>query len=164
VNLILSKGKYHNHVIPTPKLSEKITLLGFKVIWLGYVIGIPLAVGYTPWQVFLGVAVTFMTYGLVINIVFMLAHVLDSAEFLTNESKQIHIEDEWAIFQLKTTVDFAPKNHFINWYVGGLNIKRFITLFPKVCHIHTPKSQRLCKKFAKNLGWNIRFIKPLAEF
>lgn len=152
VNLILSKGKYHNHVIPTPKLSEKITLLGFKVIWLGYVIGIPLAVGYTPWQVFLGVAVTFMTYGLVINIVFMLAHVLDSAEFLTNESKQIHIEDEWAIFQLKTTVDFAPKNHFINWYVGGLNYQAIHHLFPKVCHIHYPKIAKIVQEVCQEFG------------
>ncbi len=34
---------------------------------------------------------------------------------------QSYVDDEWAISQIKTTVDFAPGNAFLNWYLGGLN-------------------------------------------
>jgi linoleoyl-CoA desaturase len=152
VDLILRKGKYHEHVIPTPKPSEKITLLGFKVIWLAYVIGIPLAVGYTPLQVLLGVLVTFMAYGVIINIVFMLAHVVETADFVTSQGEIIKIEDEWAIHQLRTTVDFAPNNRFINWYVGGLNYQAVHHLFPKVCHIHYPKIAKIVHEVCQEFG------------
>ena len=152
VDLILRKGKYHGYTIPPLKPSEKITLLGFKVIWLAYVIGVPLAVGYTPVQVLLGVLATFMTYGVIINIVFMLAHVLDSADFVTAEGEIIHIEDEWAIHQLKTTVDFAPTNKFINWYVGGLNYQAVHHLLTKVCHIHYPKLAKIVQEVCQEFG------------
>jgi linoleoyl-CoA desaturase len=103
-------------------------------------------------QVLLGVLATFMTYGVIINIVFMLAHVLDSADFVTAEGEIIHIEDEWAIHQLKTTVDFAPTNKFINWYVGGLNYQAVHHLFPKVCHIHYPKLAKIVQEVCQEFG------------
>jgi linoleoyl-CoA desaturase len=44
--------------------------------------------------------------------------------------------DEWAILQVKTTVDFAPKNAFLNCYIGGLNYQTIHHLFSHICHIH----------------------------
>lgn len=163
VDLVLRQGKYHEHNIPPLKPSEKITLLGFKVLWFGYVIGIPLAVGYTPLQVLLGVLVTFMTYGLVINVVFMMAHVVDSVEFLTPSSEPESLEDEWAIWQVRTTVDFAPKNQFINWYVGGLNYQVIHHLFPQVCHIHYPKIASIVAEVCQEFGVDYKVYGTFAE-
>ena len=44
------------------------------------------------------------------------------------------IDNEWAIHQIRTTVNFAPRNHFVNWYVGGLNYQVEHHLFPRISH------------------------------
>lgn len=152
VYLILFKGKYHQHVIPKPKTSEKLILLGGKFIWLVLVIGIPIAVGYTPIQALVGYCITYMTVGLVSANIFMLAHVMEPAEFIQPDPDSNHIDDEWAIFQIKTTVDFAPKNPFINWYVGGLNYQTVHHLIPHICHIHYPKIAPILEEVCEEYG------------
>ncbi|MBW4496390.1 MAG: acyl-CoA desaturase [Oscillatoria princeps RMCB-10] len=152
VYLILIKGKYHDHVIPKPKTSELITLLGVKVLWVGYVIGLPLAIGYTPLQVLLGVSLTYMTYGLAICVIFMLAHVMETAEFLTPDPVTQTIDDEWAICQVRTTVDFATDSPFFNWYLGGLNHQVTHHLFPQICHIHYPQISKIVREVCEEFG------------
>ncbi len=175
IHIMLFKRKYHSHVIPTPKPLDMVILFGGKVIWLALFIGIPIAVGYTPIQTLVGFLITYMTYGFWICIVFMLAHVMDTAEFIQPESEPEQIDDEWAIFQVRTTVDFAPKNHFLNWYLGGLNYQVIHHLFPQICHIHYPKIApilaELCDEFGvkynvyptfrEALGSNFRWLKYL---
>ncbi|HBB34915.1 MAG TPA: acyl-CoA desaturase [Cyanobacteria bacterium UBA8803] len=163
VDLVLRKGKYHEHRIPPLNPSEKITLLGFKILWFGYVFGIPLLVGYTPLQVIVGVLVTFLTYGLVINVVFMMAHVVDSVEFLTPQREAENLEDEWAIWQVKTTVDFAPNNHFINWYVGGLNYQVVHHLFPQICHIHYPRLAKIVAEVCQEFGVDYKVYETFGQ-
>ncbi|MBR8833668.1 MAG: acyl-CoA desaturase [Stigonema ocellatum SAG 48.90 = DSM 106950] len=152
VYLILFKRKYHEHVIPTPNPLEMLILLGSKFIWLGLFLGIPIAVGYTPVESLVGFLITYMSYGLLICIIFMLAHVMDTAEFIQPNPESNVIDDEWAIFQVRTTVDFAPNNAFLNWYVGGLNYQVVHHLFPQVCHIHYPKIAPILAEVCEEFG------------
>ncbi|MBW4591881.1 MAG: acyl-CoA desaturase [Brasilonema angustatum HA4187-MV1] len=152
IHLALFKRKYHEHIIPTLKPLEMLILLGGKVVWLGVFIGIPLAVGYTPLQVVVGFSIAYMIYGLMICNVFMLAHVLAPVEFLQPHPESNNIDDEWAIAQVKTTVDFAPKNSFLNWYLGGLNYQVVHHLFPHVCHIHYPKIAPILAEVCADFG------------
>ncbi|BAZ39972.1 delta-6 acyl-lipid desaturase [Calothrix sp. NIES-4101] len=138
VQIILFKKKYHEHIVPV-KTKEILVLLAGKIVWLGIFYFIPIALGYSPLEALIGFSITYMTYGLLIGNVFMLAHVLKPAEFVQPEMPSNSVDDEWAIHQVKTTVDFAPKNAFINWYVGGLNYQVIHHLFPHICHIHYPK-------------------------
>ncbi|HRI21623.1 MAG TPA: fatty acid desaturase, partial [Panacibacter sp.] len=62
------------------------------------------------------------------------------------------LEDEWAIHQLKTTANFATRNRFISWYVGGLNFQIEHHLFPKISHIHYPQISRIIKQACKEYG------------
>jgi linoleoyl-CoA desaturase len=62
------------------------------------------------------------------------------------------LEDEWAIHQLKTTANFAPKNKFISWMVGGLNFQIEHHLFPKVSHIHYDKIRNIVKQACAEYG------------
>jgi linoleoyl-CoA desaturase len=39
---------------------------------------------------------------------------------------------------VRATVDFAPSNRLLGWYVGGLNFQIEHHLFPEVCHVHYP--------------------------
>ena len=61
------------------------------------------------------------------------------------------IESEWAIHEINTTANFAPKNKVISWFVGGLNFQVEHHLFPRVSHVHYPALskivQRECAQF-----------------
>ena len=151
VSQILFKRKYHEHVVPVSK-REIFTLLAGKLVWLGLFIGVPIAAGYSPWELIAGLCITYMTYGFLICNVFMLAHVMDTAEFIQPNPESNQIEDDWAIVQVKTTVDFAPKNAFLNWYVGGLNYQVVHHLFPHVCHIHYPKIAPILAEVCQEYG------------
>ncbi|MFH7026581.1 MAG: fatty acid desaturase family protein [Heteroscytonema crispum UTEX LB 1556] len=173
IHIILFKRKYHEHVVTTPKPLDMLIFFAGKFIWLGLFLGIPIAVGYTPLQAIVGFCITYMTYGLLICIIFMLAHVMEPAEFIEPNPESNQVDDEWAISQIKTTVDFAPKNPLINWYVGGLNYQVVHHLFPQVCHIHYPKIApilaEVCEEFGvkynvyttfgEALASNFRFLK-----
>lgn len=163
VYLVLFKRKYHEYDIPKLKPLEMLILLGGKVVWLGLFLLIPIAVGYTPIQVILGFCITYMTYGLMICNVFMLAHVIKPAEFIQPNPESNAIDDEWAIFQVKTTVDFAPKNTFLNWYLGGLNYQVVHHLFPHVCHIHYPKIAPILAEVCADFGVSYNIYPTFGE-
>jgi linoleoyl-CoA desaturase len=150
--LVFFKGKYYDHKIPKLKPSELFILLAGKFVSLGLFVGIPIFVGYSPLQVLVGFSIVYMTYGLTICNVFMLAHVLEGAEFIQPDPESNQIEDEWAIFQIKTTVDFAPNNLLLNWYVGGLNYQVVHHLFPQICHIHYPKIAPILAEVCEEFG------------
>jgi linoleoyl-CoA desaturase len=155
VYTILFKRKYHEHVVPI-KLSNILILLAGKVVWLGLFIGIPIALGCNPIEAIVGFNIAYMTLGLMVCNVFTLAHVLEPAEFVQPDPSN-HVDDEWAISQVKTTVDFAPNNAFLNWYLGGLNYQVVHHLFPHICHIHYPKIApivaEVCAEF--NVQYNV---------
>ncbi|NER23809.1 MAG: acyl-CoA desaturase [Symploca sp. SIO1C2] len=147
-----SQGKYLNYSIPKLKTSELITFWGMKLLNFVFFVIIPITVGYTIWQTLLGVMIAFMTYGFVVCEVFMLAHVLEATEFPEVEPESNSINDEWAIFQIKTTADFAPHNPILNWYIGGLNYQTVHHLFPHVCHIHYPKIAPILTEVCEEFG------------
>jgi linoleoyl-CoA desaturase len=49
----------------------------------------------------------------------------------------------WAEHQVRATVDFAPSNRLLRWYLGGLNYQVEHHLFPDVCHQHHPALARI---------------------
>jgi linoleoyl-CoA desaturase len=59
------------------------------------------------------------------------------------------MENTWAIHQLFTTTNFAPKNKIINWYTGGLNHQIEHHIFPNISHIHYGKIAKIVKETAR---------------
>ncbi|MBW4683181.1 MAG: acyl-CoA desaturase [Microcoleus vaginatus WJT46-NPBG5] len=163
INVLLLKRKYYNHEIPTPKPVDVITFFAFKVFWLAYVIGLPLWLGYTPLQIIVGFVITTVIFSFLVALVFRVAHVVDNAEFITPHPETSNVDDEWAICQVRTTVDFAPKNHFLNWYLGGLNYQVIHHLFPHICHIHYPKLSKIVKEVCDEFDVEYRVNETFAE-
>lgn len=83
--------------------------------------------------------------GITISVVFQLAHIVEDMEFVNPEGKSMKIESEWAIHQLQTTSNFATKNKFICWLLGGLNFQVEHHLFPRISHIHYPALNAIVK-------------------
>jgi linoleoyl-CoA desaturase len=124
------------------------TLIITKVIYFSIWLVLPMLMGVIWWKVVLGFAVMHYTAGLILSIVFQLAHVVDET---TNPVPNEHgeIENTWAIHQLFTTANFAPKNWIVNWYTGGLNHQIEHHIFPHISHVHYGEISEIVKETAK---------------
>ena len=126
-----------------------------KLLYVFFYIALPvMLVGWQAWAI--GFVCFHIVMGLTLAMVFQLAHVVEHAEFELVEDHK-HIENEWAIHQLKTTANFAPRNPVISWFVGGLNYQVEHHLFPRISHIHYPHISEIvsntCKKY--DLPYNV---------
>ena len=118
-------------------LKEHIIFWTSKVLYIGFYGVLPiLCVGWEAWLI--GYLVVNATMGLTLSLVFQLAHVVEKTEFEVAGTEPKRIDAEWAIHEVKTTANFARKNGWITWFVGGLNYQVEHHLFPKVSHIHYP--------------------------
>lgn len=124
------------------------TLIITKIIYVAIWIVMPIIVGVTWWKVLVGFFVMHYTAGLILSIVFQLAHVVDET---TNPvpDENGEIENTWAIHQLYTTANFAPKNKIVNWFTGGLNHQVEHHLFPHISHVHYGKIADIVRETAK---------------
>ena len=140
---------------PQTATKQWTTLVITKVIYFAIWIAIPIIVGISWWQVLIGFLVMHYTAGVILSIVFQLAHVIEDISYpIPDENNEI--ENTWAIHQLFTTANFAPKNWLINWYTGGLNHQIEHHIFPHISHIHYGKIAKIVKETAHecNLPYN----------
>jgi linoleoyl-CoA desaturase len=82
--------------------------------------------------------VTTMVHGIVISVVFQLAHCVEEVEFAGIDPNSSTM-GPWADHQLATTVDFSRSNPLLSWLLGGLNFQVEHHLFPRICHVHYPQ-------------------------
>jgi linoleoyl-CoA desaturase len=64
----------------------------------------------------------------------------------------IHVQDDWATHQIRTTSNFSTKSKFLTWALGGLNYQVEHHLFPKISHIHYPKINEIVKKTCEDFN------------
>ena len=121
-----------------------ITKIIYAMIW----VVLPILFGVTWWKVLLGFFVMHYAAGIILSVVFQLAHVVEeTANPIPNEDGEM--ENTWAIHQLYTTANFAPKNKIVNWFTGGLNHQIEHHLYPHISHIHYGKIAEIVKETAK---------------
>jgi len=139
--------------IPIKKLSLK-DHFGFwaaKLLYAFALVALPIyMVGFLKWMV--GFLIASMTTGFIISIVFQLAHTVEHTHFPMPVADTNKIENEWAIHQINTTANFATRNRFISWLVGGLNFQIEHHLFPKISHIHYPAISKIIKQVCTEYG------------
>lgn len=144
-------GRVGTTRVPRPKGWELVTLLTGKVIFFTLAFGIPMY--FHAWyNVLLCFVAASFVQGFTLATVFQLAHVVEHAEFPMPDGDTDRIENEWAIHQVETTVDFAQGNWLVNWYIGGLNYQIEHHLFPQICHIHYPAVAKIVEQTAEEFG------------
>jgi linoleoyl-CoA desaturase len=145
------KGKIGEMSIRKMSLTDHIVFWSFKIFYLFVFVAIPIyTVGFLPWLI--GFFIFALVAGFVISIVFQLAHTVEHTHFPMPHESTGKLEDEWAIHQLKTTANFAPRNKFISWLVGGLNFQIEHHLFPKISHVHYAEIRRIIKQACDEYG------------
>ncbi len=89
--------------------------------------------------------------GVVLTVIFQLAHTVEGTTYpLPDESGTI--ENNWAVHQMNTTVNFSRHSKLITWYLGGLNFQVEHHLFPTICHVHYPAISEIVKTTAEEFG------------
>jgi linoleoyl-CoA desaturase len=143
--------------MPLKKMSfyDHVVFWGFKLLYVFLFIVLPIyLLGVVSWLV--GFLVTTLVAGFIISIVFQLAHTVEHTQFPMPDAETGRLDDEWAIHQLKTTANFAPRNKVISWLVGGLNFQIEHHLFPKISHIHYPAISKIIKQTCAE--YNVPYI------
>lgn len=158
--LIFDFAKYFSRKIHTTAINkietkEHIIFWVSKLLYVSFYILLPIyAVGWSSWLI--GFLTLHLTLGLVLTIVFQLAHVVEKTAFEEAGDAPKIIGSEWAIHEIRTTANFAPGNKIVSWFVGGLNYQIEHHLFPRISHIHyaaiSKIVQQQCKQF--NLSYN----------
>lgn len=146
---------------------ELVKMIVVKAAYLFVFIGLPLLfTPFTWWQVMIGFFIMHWFAGFIMSTIFQMAHIVEivNQPLSTPEGT---IEHEWAVHEVQTTSDFARKNLFLYWYIGGLNFQIEHHLFPNICHIHYRKIAPIVEKTIKEFGYtyNLKptFIKALGS-
>jgi linoleoyl-CoA desaturase len=159
-------GRIGTHRFPRPRGRDLAKFVGGKAFFFTLAIGLPLL--WHPWWivlVFYGVA-SFVE-GVALSVVFQLAHCVEEADFPLPSADTNRITHPWAEHQVQTTVDFAPHNRLLSWYIGGLNFQIEHHLFPQICHVHYPalaaRIQQTCREFGLRYNVNRTFRAAVAS-
>jgi linoleoyl-CoA desaturase len=153
-------GPYENKKHP---VSEWMTLVITKIIYYGYAIVLPLAyLDITWWQWLIGFMTMHLTAGLILGIIFQLAHVVEETEH-PQPNEDDMIETHWFIHEMITTNNFARENKLLSWYIGGLNFQIEHHLFPKICSIHYPAISYIVEDVANKHGIPYNMHKTFRE-
>jgi linoleoyl-CoA desaturase len=157
--------------------KEAAILIVSKLLYFGYIAVLPLMLlDITFWQFLAGFILMHYVAGIILTVIFQLAHVLEET-IMPEPDENDTIENQWAIHQMETTANFATDNRLLNWYAGGLNFQVEHHLFPRICHIHYPAIASIVKEtaeeygvpyynnktFMKALGSHLRFLKRLGD-
>ena len=152
-----TKRKLAYRKFPNPIMNWSvlvITKLIYATIW----IIIPMLIlDIAWWKVLLGFFVMHYVAGVILSVVFQLAHVVDEAE-TPMPKEDGTMKNTWAIHQLFTTVNFGTKNKLVNWFTGGLNHQVEHHIFPHISHVHYTKISKIVKQTA------LEFNLPYNEF
>lgn len=148
----------HNRLQGAENTFLWVRLVGLKFAYFVVLIGVPTFIFHIPIsKTITGFLAMHIVMGLVLTIVFQLAHTIAGTEHPL-PTDDLKIENNWAIHQMQTTANFATKNNWLSWYVGGLNYQIEHHLFPNICHVHYPAISKIVRESAKE------FQVPYLEF
>lgn len=141
----MAKLQYCSFKFKRPSVGEQVLFYMFKAFNLTYSLVIPLMM-FPVANVLACYFLIHMTAGLMLAYVFQLAHINEYSMYPKPEEGTSRIQGGWARHQVLTTTNFATRNPFVCFYLGGLNFQIEHHLFPRVSHSHYPAINRIVMK------------------
>ena len=158
----VAAGRIGSQPIKRPKGWDLFFFILGKAFFFGYALVLPMF--FHPWWAVLACyAIACFAQGVVLSVVFQMAHVVEEAGFPAPDAETNRMPHSWAVHQILTTVDFARNNKLLSWYVGGLNFQVEHHLFPRICHIHYPQIAKLVERYCARTGVPYRANKTLTS-
>lgn len=147
----VSRCKIADRRIPFPKGWDLAIFLGGKITFFTLAFVIPMLF-HTWWVVLLYYGLAALAMGVILSIVFQLAHAVEEAEFPMPAPDTGRIESSWAVHQVQTTVNFARRNPVVSWLLGGLNFQIEHHLLPRICHVNYPALAPVVEQTCRDFG------------
>jgi linoleoyl-CoA desaturase len=138
-----------------PKGWDLAGFVGGKLVFFTLAFGLPLFF-HSLGTVLLFYALVSAVAGVLLALVFQMAHVVEEAAFPQPDESGRQMVTPWAIHQLQTTVDFARGNRVLGWLIGGLNFQVEHHLFPRISHVHYPLVARVVEDTCREFGVTYR--------
>ncbi len=142
-------NQYHQY--PKMKASDRIIFVAGKLFFFGYILALPMLV-FPWWQVLIAFIGIMFTLGLLMSAITIPAHLVEAADFPEPVGDPLHIENEWAIHQVQTAVNYSPDNRLVSFYVGGTNYQIEHHLFPQISHVQYPRLSPLVRETCEEFG------------
>jgi linoleoyl-CoA desaturase len=144
------KGQIDGHRFVRPAGWNLMVFIVGKLVFFSLALMIPMLLCEFSAVLFC-YAVAAFVQGVTLSVVFQLAHCVEDADFPMPDPETGRVENDWAVHQVETTVNFATRNRFVAWLTGGLNFQIEHHLFPRICHVNYPAISRLvedtCREF-----------------
>ncbi len=164
-------------VIP---FGEAVKLVLYKILYIGYMIIVPILVLPFGWEAVLG---AFILNHFMVSIIFVgvlgVSHLSDYVKHPVPDHDG-RLNMSWPTLQMCTSVDYNADSVFFNWTLGGFNAHALHHLLPNICHVHylkiLPIFRALAQKhgieymempYVQSLASHFRFLKGIgrqAEF
>ena len=151
----LVTGRIGGHLVPRPRGGDLLIFVAGKAVFFAGAFGLPLLL-HPAWAVLSCYAVSALVAGIVLSVVFQMAHCVEEADFPVPAQPGGRIARGWAVHQVETTVDFARHSRAAAWLFGGLNFQIEHHLFPRICHVNYPAIARLVEETCQEFG--IRYM------
>lgn len=150
----IAVGHIGGHKIPRPRGTDLVIFIAGKVVFFALAFVIPMLL-HPVWASLAVYAIAAFVSGVVLSVVFQLAHCVGEAEFPVPHPETAGVsrmQTDWAVHQVQTTVDFSRGNPVLCWFLGGLNFQIEHHLFHKVCHIHYPALAKVVEEACHEFG------------
>jgi len=156
----LASGRIGGQHFARPRGWRLWSLVAGKVIFLSWTFVLPLLL-HSVLRVALCFTLASLVLGLTLAITFQLAHAVEGAAF-SSLGESGRASTEWAVHQVEASMNFAPGNRVLTWYLGGLNYQIEHHLFPRVCHLHLRDLSSIVQTACLEYGVNYR-VHPTAS-
>ncbi|MBO6575371.1 MAG: acyl-CoA desaturase [Rhodothermales bacterium] len=153
-------GPYVDKKHPVREIAILVLMKAATIAWM---IVIPLLVlDITWWQFLIGFLTAHMTAGIILGVIFQLAHVVEGPEFPLPDDGG-NMEYAWLVHEMRTTANFAGRNKLLSWYIGGLNYQIEHHLFPQTCSVHYPAIAPIVQAAAAEHGVPYHYNETLSR-
>ena len=133
-------------------LKELISLTAWKLLYYSYAIILPMIMLPFTWgTILLSFFCMHMVTGLLVSVVFQIAHIMPDNEFPLPDEEGL-INNNWYGHQFATTTNFSPNRKLLFWLIGGLNYQVEHHVLPDVCHVHYKELTKIVSDTAKEFG------------
>ncbi|WP_234735716.1 fatty acid desaturase family protein [Tellurirhabdus bombi] len=143
-----SREKESKVVKPFTRMELTVLFLS-KLFYLVFIAVLPIwLTDLTFVQWLIGFCIMHFTAGLILSIIFQMAHIVEGAEHaMPDEQGTVH--NAWAIHQVRTTANFGCPV-WVSWFIGGLDFQVEHHLFPNISHVHYRALSKIVRRTAED--------------
>ncbi len=147
----LWRGRIGQNPFPRPVGRELVIFIGGKTMFFALAFGIPVL--FHPWWVVaLFYATASFVLGILLSVVFQMAHCVGGVEFPMPLEGTGRMARSWAVHQVETTRDFIRHSRVRAWLLGGLNFQIEHHLFPRISHVNYAAISKMVEDTCREFG------------